>query len=196
MTQTVEKYGANQVQDRIHTIRGQRVILDSDLAHVYGVTTKVLNQTVKRNADKFPADFMFQLTPQEVKNMWSQSVTTSQRFRSPKYRHLAFTEHGALMAATVLNSPAAIQMSVFVVRAFVRMREVLTDTRELSRKLHALEREVKARLDGHDAAIVDVLRRILDMIDPPPAPEPPRKKIGFQAKERRAKYRTKRVRRQ
>lgn len=196
MTQAVEKYDADGVQDRIYAIRGQRVILDSDLAQVYGVNTKSLNQAVKRNADKFPADFMFQLTPQEVTNMWSQSVTTSQRFRSPKYRPLAFTEHGAIMAATVLNSGRAIEMSVFVVRAFVRMREALTDTRELARKLAVLEREVKARLDGHDAAIVDVLRRILDMIDPPPTPEPPRKKIGFAAKERQAKYRTKRVRRQ
>lgn len=99
------------------------------------------------------------------------------------------------MSGTERDTPRAAQMSVFVVRAFVRMREVLTDTRELSRKLHAPERGLKARLDGHDAANADVLRRMPDMIVPAPAPEPPRKQVGFQAGERRAKYRTKRARR-
>ena len=94
------------------------------------------------------------------------------------------------MAATVLNTPRAVQMSVFVVRAFVRMRAALTDTRELAKKLAVLEREVKARLDTHDAAIVDVLRRLMDIIDPPALPEPPKKRIGYGVKERRAKYRT------
>jgi hypothetical protein len=95
------------------------------------------------------------------------------------------------MAATALNSPRAVQMSVFVVRAFVRMRATLTDTRELARKLAALEREVKARLDTHAAAIVDTLARIMDLIDPPELPEPPRKQIGFRVKEKRGKYTTK-----
>ncbi len=194
MTRAIEQHDADAIRNRIMTIRGHRVILDHDLAAVYGVSTKVLNQAVKRSAKKFPADFMFQLAPQEVKNMWSQIVTTSQRFRSAKYRPLAFTEHGALMAATVLSSERAVQMSVFVVRAFVRMRDALTDTRELSRKLAALEREVKARLDGHDTAIVDVLQRIMDLIDPAPAPEPARKKIGFSVKEQRSQYRTKKRR--
>ena len=115
-------YVPEAIANRIFTLRGQKVILDSDLAALYGVATKVMNQAIKRNAEKFPADFMFQLAPQEVTNMWSQIVTTSPRYRSPKYRPLAFTEHGAIMAATVLNSPRAVQMSVFVVRAFVAMR--------------------------------------------------------------------------
>jgi hypothetical protein len=93
------------------------------------VATKALNQAVKRNNEKFPSDFMFQLTPQEVREMWSQIVTSSPRYRSIKYRPFAFTEHGTIMAATVLNSPQAVQMSVFVVRAFVAMRSLLNDTR-------------------------------------------------------------------
>lgn len=201
-TEALSQDDADRIRDRILTIRGEKVILDSDLARVYGVATKVLNQAVKRNADRFPQDFVFQLTQQELRHMWSQSVTTSptedrsqiatgsQRYRSPKYRPLAFTEHGAIMAASVLNSPRAVQMSVFVVRAFVRMRATLTDTRELARKLAALEREVKARLDTHDVAIVDNLRRIMDIIDPPQLPEPPKKGIGFGVKERRTRYRT------
>ncbi|MBN1268444.1 MAG: ORF6N domain-containing protein [Kiritimatiellae bacterium] len=200
MTESPARYDADDLRDRILTLRGQKVILDADLAAIYGVATKVLNQAVKRNAEKFPADFAFQLTAQEVREMWSQSVTTyegarrlpaaakSQRYRSPKYRPYAFTEHGAIMAATVLNSRRAVQMSVFVVRAFVRMRAALTDTRELARKLAALEREVKARLDTHDAAIVDVLSRIMNLIDPPERPEPPKKQIGFGVKEKRAPY--------
>ncbi len=183
---------ADGVQGRILTIRGERVILDSDLAALYGVATKVLNQAVKRNLEKFPGDFMFQLVPQEVTGMWSQSVTASPRYRSPKYRPFAFTEHGAIMAATVLNSPRAVQMSVFVVRAFVRMRAALTDTAALARKLAVLEREVKARLDSHDSAIVDILRRFMEIIDPPPQPDPPRKSIGFGVQEKAVRYGRKR----
>jgi hypothetical protein len=168
--------------------------LDADLARIYGVATKALNQAVKRNNEKFPSDFMFQLTPQEVREMWSQIVTSSPRYRSIKYRPFAFTEHGAIMAATVLNSSQAVQMSVFVVRAFVAMRSLLNDTRELARKLAKLESEVKARLDTHDMAIVDILGRFLDIINPPesPLPEPPPKQIGFGVKERGIRYRTKR----
>jgi hypothetical protein len=105
---------------------------------------------------------------------------------------MAFTEHGAIMAANVLNSPRAVQMSVFVVRAFVKMRGLLGDTRELSRRLTALEQELKERLDVHETAIVSILQRIMDMINPPAPPTPPpRKSIGFHAKERAAKYQVK-----
>jgi hypothetical protein len=188
-------YDMPTVQGRILSLRGEKVILDSDLAALYGVATKVLNQAVKRNLEKFPEDFMFQLVPHEVTGMWSQSVTTSPRYRSPKYRPFAFTEHGALMAATVLNSPRAVQMSVFVVRAFVRMRAALTDTAALARKLAVLEREVKARLDSHDSAIVDILRRFMELIDPPPQPDPPRKSIGFGVQEQAMRYGTRKKRR-
>ena len=156
--ESLAKYDASAIGARIMTIRGQKVILDADLAPIYGVQTKVLNQAVRRNANKFPADFMFRLTAQEVTDLKSQTVTSSSggnRSQSVtgsghggrRALPSVFTEHGAIMAATVLRSPRAVQMSVFVVRAFVRMREVLGDTRELARKLAALEREVKARLE-------------------------------------------------
>ena len=206
MSEEQLSYAGEVIGGRIVTVRGQKVILDADLARIYGVPTKALNQAVKRNIEKFPVDFMFQLAPQEVADMWSQSVTGltrdnrsqivtgSQKHRDLRYLPIVFTEHGAIMAATVLNSPQAVQMSVFVVRAFVAMRTALTDTRELARKLARLEGEVKARLDTQDAAIVDILRRFMDIIDPGEAPveETPRKRIGFSVKERKAAYRTKR----
>jgi hypothetical protein len=166
----------------IHTVRGERVILDADLARIYGVQTKVLNQAVKRNREKFPPDFLLQLATQEVLAMNRSQIVTgsSQRHRDPKSRPFAFTEHGAIMAANVLNSPQAVQMSVFVVRAFIKMRGAFSDTRELARKLAALETELKTRLDTHESAIVDVLQRIMALLDPPPPPpEPPRREMGF-----------------
>ena len=162
----------------IHTIRGERVILDADLAKIYGVKTKALNQAVRRNREKFPPDFLIQLTPSElVAPMRSQTVTASKR----NLRHLpfAFTEHGALMAANVLNSPHATQMSVFVIRAFVKMRSLLADTRELATKLASLEAELKARLDTHEVAITDVLQQIMQLLEPPPLPATPDKEMGF-----------------
>ncbi|MBP7829521.1 MAG: ORF6N domain-containing protein [Kiritimatiellae bacterium] len=191
MSEDLVRYGNDFSDDRIVAVRNQKVILDSDLARIYGVSTKALNQAVKRNRNKFPRDFMFQLTQQEAVSIAysrSQSVTLKQG-QNIKYLPYAFTEHGAVMAATVLNSPRAVQMSVFVVRAFVRMRAVLTDNRELARKLAALEKELQARLDVHESAIVDILRRIMDLVDPPALPEPPKKPIGFTARERRGSYR-------
>jgi hypothetical protein len=193
MTEALATYDAGTVDQRIFTIRGQKAILDRDLAVLYGVDTGALNRAVKRNAHRFPPDFIFQLTKDEEEALRCQSGISKGK-GGRRYLPYAFTEHGAIMAATVLNSPRAVQMSVFIVRAFVRMRAVLTDTRELARKLAALEREVKARLDTHDAAIVDNLSRIMDLIDPPARaepPEPPRKQIGFGVKEKRARYTTK-----
>jgi phage regulator Rha-like protein len=140
----------------IFDVRNQKIILDADLAKIYGVTTRILIQAVKRNQDRFPDDFFFQLTQQELTNLRSQIVTSSHGGR--RYLPYAFTEHGAIMAANVLNSSHAVQMSVFVVRAFVRMRGILTDTRELAHKLAALEKELKERLDVHEAAIVTILQ--------------------------------------
>ena len=153
-----------EVEPLIEEIRGEKVILDSDLARIYGVTTKRLNEQVKRNQSRFPADFAFQLTAEEARNLRSQ-IATSSSHGGRRYRPYAFTQHGAIMTANVLNSPRAVQMSVFVVRAFVKMRGVLANTRELSRKLAALEKDLKGRLDIHEAAIVTILQRVMELID-------------------------------
>ena len=180
------------IEKRILTLRGEKVILDADLAELYGVTTKALNQAVKRNTDRFPADFAFLLTDGEKAEVVANCDHLARLKFSPVLPR-AFTEHGTIMAANVLNSPQAIQMSVFVIRAFVKMRAVLTDTRELAKHLAALEKEIKGRLDVHEAAIVDVLQRIMTILDPPPAPpEPPKPEIGFHIKEDAVPYRVRR----
>jgi hypothetical protein len=186
-----------QIDEMIHTLRGVRVMLDRDLAKIYGVSTKVFNQAVKRNRQRFPDDFMFRLTQAETKALQasrSQSVTsfrfadrlrsqsvTSNKRGGPRYLPYAFTEYGALMAANILNSARAVQMSIYVVRAFAKMREALRGTPELARKLTALEKKLTARLDGHEAAIVEVLQEVMQILNPPPLPEPelPRRRIGF-----------------
>src|ERR1035441_2667229 len=204
----------------ILTVRNQKVILDADLAAIYGASTKRLNEQVKRNEDRFPADFAFQLTLEEWATLRadaagplgaapanrsqiatgspnpilkSQIATSSFAHGGRRKLPIAFTEHGAIMAANVLSSARAAQMSVFVVRAFVKMRAALTDTRELSRKLAAVEAELKSRLDVHEVAIVEVLQRIMKILDPPPPPsEPPPPEIGFHVKEDALPYRIKR----
>ena len=174
------------IASAILIVRGEKVLLDSDLAFLYGVPTKVLNQAVRRNLAKFPEDFRLQLTQEEAEaalRLRSQFVTLKAgRGRHRKYLPWAFTEHGAIMAANVLNSPQAVRMSVFVVRAFVKMRELLGGTKELARQLRALESKLTARLDVHEAAIVDVLQRVMRLLDPPPEPESPRRQIGFHVK--------------
>jgi hypothetical protein len=152
----------------IRTIRGQRVILDADLARIYGVPTHRLNEQVKRNDKRFPPDFLFQLTAEEAKNLKSQ-IAISSSHGGRRTLPYAFTENGAIMAANVLNSPQAVRMSVFVVRAFVQMRELLGSTKDLAKQLAALEKKLTERLDGHENAIVDVLRRMMDILDPPAA---------------------------
>ena len=176
----------------IYEIRGQKVMLDSDLARLYSVPTFRLNEAVKRNRDRFPEDFTFQLTRQEFADLISQIAISRSGHGGRRKLPWVFTEHGAIMAANVLNSPRAAQMGVFVVRAFVKMRAVLSDNRELARKLAALEKELKDRLGVHEAAIVTILQRVMDIIDPPALPEPPsppKKGIGFQVKQAKARYR-------
>ncbi len=173
----------------IHTIRGERVILDADLARLYGVGTRVLKQAVRRNREKFPPDFMFELTRAEASHLQRalnpedvilrSQIVTLKHGRHVKHLPFAFTEHGALMAANLLNSPQAVQMSVFVVRAFVRMRSLLTDTRELAKKLAALEADLRSRLDTHEAAIAEFMGRIMQLLDPPPASPVQEKELGF-----------------
>jgi ORF6N domain len=180
-----------QIDRMIRTIRGVRVMLDRDLAKIYGVPTFRFNEAIKRNRHRFPPDFMFQLTREEFDALKSQIAMSkpdnssqfamsSGKHRGAAYRPYAFTEHGALQAANVLRSPRAVQMSVFVIRAFVKMREALRGTPELARKLAALEKKLTARLDVHEAAIVQVLREVMQILNPPPSPpEPPRRRIGF-----------------
>jgi hypothetical protein len=167
------------ISSLIRTIRGQKVILDSDLARVFGVPTFRFNEAVKRNRQRFPDDFLFQLTREEHSILISQIAISSLHGGRRKLPY-AFTENGAIMAANVLNSPEAVRMSVFVVRAFVQMRELLGSTKELAKQLAALEKKLTARLDGHEVAIIEVLRRVMDILDPPPSPpDPPRREIGF-----------------
>jgi hypothetical protein len=176
--------GVENIGSLIRTIRGQKVILDSDLARIFGVPTFRFNEAVKRNRKRFPDDFLFQLTRKEYSNLISQFAISSSHGGRRKLPY-AFTENGAIMAANVLNSPKAVRMSVFVVRAFIKMRELLGGTRELAHQLADLERKLTARLDGHESAIVDVLQRIMQILNPPPPPpEPPRRRIGFHVEQR------------
>ena len=167
-------------EPRIVNVRGQRVILDADLAEMYGVATKALNQAVKRNAARFPEDFAFQLTAGDDAALRSQIVTLKVgRGQHRKFLPWAFTEHGALMAANILRSDRAVQMSVFVVRAFVRQREQLSVNADVLRRLG----EIDQKLLRHDDSIVAVLNIIKSLIAPRPSllpPPPPKKRIGFQ----------------
>ena len=191
MKREMVDYTTIDITTLIVIVRGKRVILDRDLAGLYGTTTKRLNEQVKRNRGRFPDDFMFQLTAKEWADLTSQIAmlnaqsnrsqiaTGSQRHRDPRFTPYAFTEHGALMAANILRSKQAIQMSVFVVRAFIRMRQMLIEQRGLARKLAALEEELTARLDVHETAINEILGQIRRLLSSPPEPEPPKKRIGF-----------------
>ena len=198
MTEKLMRYDSTGIEPTILTIRGQKVILDMELARIYGVTTKVFNQAVKRNIRKFPADFMFRLTVEEYKGLRSQIaisnrsqfVTGSQKHRNPRYVPYAFTEHGAVMAANILHSKRAIQMSVFVVRAFIRMRQMLIEQRGLARKLAELEKELTARFDVHETAINEMFRQIRRLLSPPPEPQPPKRRIGFLVEEPRVPYKS------
>jgi hypothetical protein len=156
------------IESRILLIRGHRVMFDSDLALIYGISTKRLNQQVRRNLDRFPADFGFQLTSKEVRILRSQSATSSWGGR--RYLPFVFTEHGALMLASVLSSRTAVQASIQVVRAFVRLRELLSNHEELARRVHELE----ARYDGQFKVVFDAIRQLMESV-----PDPPKRRIGF-----------------
>jgi hypothetical protein len=163
---------AHNLGQLILTLRGQRVILDADLAALYEVSTKALNQAVKRNADRFPSEFAFQLAAKELAILRSQTVTSSSH-GGRRYLPSVFTEHGVLMAANVLNSPRAVAVSVDLVKAFVRLREVLATNQVVAKRLAEVERT----LVTHDAALRDIYQRIKPLLLPPP--DPPHKKIGF-----------------
>jgi ORF6N domain len=192
-----------QIARRIHYVRGEKVLLDVDLAALYGVPTKVLNQSVKRNRARFPNDFMFQLTTEEVLNLRSQIVTSSskgaedqaagedssriltnsKRHGGRRYRPRVFTEQGVAMLSSVLKSDRAVRVNIAIMRAFVRLRQALDANRELARKFEQLER----RLGKHDEEIAAILETIRQMMAPP---EKPRRQIGFHVQERAPRYRT------
>jgi hypothetical protein len=181
------------LESLIFTLRGRKVMLDADLAELYGVPTKRFNEQVKRNADRFPEDFMFQLTAQEWANVkapketldaevideeldednWSQIATSSKRHRGAAYRPYAFTEHGAIMAATVLSSPQAVAMSIYVVRAFMQLREQLAANAAILKRLA----EIDQTLLEHDGALRVIWSKLQPLLAPPP--ETPKKRMGF-----------------
>jgi hypothetical protein len=176
-----------RVQSRILLIRGQRVMLDTDLAELFGVPTKRLNEQVKRNHDRFPEHFLFQLTGEEKAEVVANCDHLQKLKFSPMLPY-AFTEYGAIMAATVLNTPRAIQVSIYVVEAFVGLRQLLLSNRALAGKLGELEKRI-ANHDKHIQAIFEAIRQLLD---PPP---PSRREIGFHVKESTARYRAAKRRR-
>ncbi len=165
------------IEGRIYLIRGHKIMLDSDLAELYGITTKVLVQAVKRNMKRFPADFMFQLTNQEVANLRSQIVTSSWGGR--RYIPYTFTEQGVAMLSSVLNSDRAIEVNIQIMRVFVKLREMIASNKELSKRFDELEK----KYDAQFRVVFDAIRQLMT----PPAPG--EKKIGFRLRERSARYR-------
>lgn len=174
------------VEALILTVRGRRVILAADLAGIYGVDAKRLNEQVRRNSDRFPADFVFRLAPEEFEVLRERGMVgadgravlrsqnaTLKRGQHAKYPPYVFTEHGAIMTAMVLSSPQAVSMSVFVVRAFTRMRERLAANAAILRRLA----EIDGTLLRHDSALRDIYRKLLPLLQPPP--DPPKRRIGF-----------------
>jgi len=163
-----------KVGSKILVLRDQKVILDTDLSDLYGVSVKRLNEQVKRNPQRFPPDFLFTLTPEEHQDLRSQNATSSSAHGGRRYLPNAFTEHGAIMAASVLNSKRAVEMSIFVVRAFVQMREALLVNQQVVSKLSELE----ARLDEHDGELQALVEAIRELMVPLPASN---RRIGFAA---------------
>lgn len=172
---------AQRISRRIFFIRDKKVILDADLAHIYGVTTARLNQQIKRNLKKFPEDFLFQLTQVEFDRLILQFATSKKGRGGRRKLPWAFTEHGAIMGATVLNSERAVAMSVYVVRAFVKFRKLLAGNKDLAKKLGELERKLTERLDVHEKAILRLFAEIREILNPPSPVEPEKHKrrIGF-----------------
>jgi hypothetical protein len=182
---------APDIASLIHCVRGQRIILDTDLARIYGVETFRFNEAVKRNLVRFPADFIFRLSKEEwntVQALRSQTaMLKTGRGQHRKYLPYVFTEHGALMAANILNSPRAVAMSVYVIRAFVKMREDILANAAILKRLS----EIDKTLLLHDGALRDIYQKLLPLLEPPPAPSKP--EIGFHVKEDSVPYRTKRI---
>ena len=174
---------AEAISLRILTLRGQRVIIDADLAALYDVPTKRLNEAVKRNLAKFPVDFMFTLTEDEFTNLRSQIATSSAAHGGRRYRPRVFTEHGALMAATLLNSSRAVEVSIYVVRAFVRLRELASSQTDLAQRLADLEEKTEGLALNHDTFSRNTraqLKQVFDALRELMTPhEPAKRPIGF-----------------
>ena len=187
MTDKPALYDTTAVEQIILLLRGQRVILDRDLAALYGVTTKNLNKAVARNVDRFPADFMFQLSQDEAVASRFQNGTLK-RGQNLKYLPYAFTEQGVAMLSGVLRSPQAVQVNIAIMRAFVRLRETLSLRHDLAHKLAELER----RIEGHDENIHNLFDAIRQLMTPP---DPPRRRIGFQVEDGRGAYRVRKPKR-
>jgi hypothetical protein len=179
----------SEIERRILTVRGHKVMLDSDLAELYGITTKRLNEQVRRNQGRFPQDFMFQLSPQDASALRSQIATSKRGRGGRRYAPYVFTEHGAIMLASVLNTVRATELSVYVVRAFVRLRRMAATNREVTAKLAELER----RVTGHDDAIRSLVGAIRQLMRAPLSAR--RRRIGFRVEETRPAYRVRRLRR-
>jgi len=171
-----------RIERSILSIRGEKVLLDRDLAELYGVETRVLKQGVRRNIKRFPGDFMFELTKQEFEDWRSQFVTSKGDRMGLRYRPMAFTEQGVAMLSSVLNSPNAIQVNIAIMRAFVKLRQALSTHKELAVKFSELERKI----EKHDESIEAIFEAIRQLMTPP---ERPRKRIGFEIKEGRTAYR-------
>jgi len=167
MSRTSRRSVSELIVKKILVIRSQRVLLDSHLAKLYGVPTRRLNEQVRRNLNKFPVDFMFRLSINELRDNRSQIATGSSKHRDPRFAPLAFTEHGAIMAATVLNSPRAVAMSVYVVRAFVKLRGLLASNDDLARKLDALEKSVESLDEKTRKQFDEVYAAIRELMRPP-----------------------------
>jgi hypothetical protein len=172
------------IETFIHSVRGEKIIFAADLANIYGVSTRVLNQAVKRNRNRFPSDFCFQLSEPEWKDLRSQIVISNYGSR---IRPWAFTEHGAVMAANVLKSEKAVQLSIFVVRAFMKMRQALGESSTLATRLDKLEKEITSRLDSHEKAIVELMQQFLSILNPDHegAEAAPKREIGFHVKDKK-----------
>jgi phage regulator Rha-like protein len=169
------------IAQSIILVRDRKVLLDSHLAALYGASTKRFNEQVRRNLARFPADFMFQLTNQELESLRSQNATLETgRGRHRKYRPYVFTEHGAIMAAAVLNSEQAVEMSIYVVRAFVRLRELLASNTDLARRLDEVEARLTHKLETHEQAITGILHMLRGLMNPPQT-----RAIGFTSNPKR-----------
>ena len=173
---------AQRIECAILLLRGHKVLLDTELATLYGVETRVLVQAVKRNLARFPQDFMFQLGTEEIDALRSQSVISNAPGRGGRrYAPYAFTEQGVAMLSSVLSSPRAIAVNIEIMRAFVRLRELIAGNKELARRLEELETRIARKLSTHDQAIAGILEAIRQLMAAPPAPppEPKRRRIGF-----------------